>query len=899
MNPDTPQTPQEQIEARLTALLLGELTPHEAASLHEAIQNDARLGELYNRLKETIALVRETAASPAGQTAAQPAPLKLSEDRRQKLLAQFKTVEPKEFVEARRREKFNFSPLLTAAAVLMLTAVLAVMLLPALSRAKAKAVSVSVRGNLKQVEIAKEMWASDNAKSAGDAVTLDDLKPYLGEDRLRSIAGEKYVPGRVGDPAVAEVDAAHAKKSFGRLPNGQPPGDGREKLVRLSENGEISFVDKSVAENTLAGTTRESKVEDFSQTVTVRAPQESSSPKRAEIFLPSSNAWADAAKAPDTKPGFDFSLNSTEQNKLAYVVKSKTDLGADVADFTNGGTRVDTWNFEKLGPVQTPALVSGGVAENANLHFFRDLNGNVGTNTIGDPQWAGILDHPENTNSGTNQFVARYAFTSDIKPGLDIDFVSNQAAATTPAVSPPVESPAVTLGANGALGGGGGFGGGRGGRRAPVAAPAGSEYINGNQAALAPASVPPSVIDPNTGLPVASAWAGKPDQKSELTSGLRSDSFGLAHKDILIDGGNAAKSTTHGAANIGKSEELATNRRRTGEDGAGKAPILAELPTLGRAFKSDSFAATDTSAMVTNGIVLPQVTESEQGKETPPKLRDYVPLQSRFMTVISPQPPESKAELVGLTTNLATPLAMAANTAAAPAASEGLEKGLEKTPEISIHARFVEITNSGQITAQLKDADRPLPRPATPPPAPQPEVQTRENAFSTFSLNVSRCVVQAGGGEPGKGHDAGRRPRSAARSSSTPSIIAIPSRRRARRLVLRGSARDIRSRTIATCCASRSRRRRRAAQPGRPLNIVLLLDNSGSMERADRVQIIHEALRVLAAQLQPQDKFSVVTFARTARLVGGRRVRAARRAKWLEKVERPHAAKAARISKRR
>jgi secreted protein with Ig-like and vWFA domain len=50
------------------------------------------------------------------------------------------------------------------------------------------------------------------------------------------------------------------------------------------------------------------------------------------------------------------------------------------------------------------------------------------------------------------------------------------------------------------------------------------------------------------------------------------------------------------------------------------------------------------------------------------------------------------------------------------------------------------------------------------------------------------------------------------------------------------------------------------------MNIVLLLDTSGSMERADRVQIIREALRVLATQLQPQDKFSVVTFARTARL---------------------------------
>src|SRR5207244_13603766 len=54
-------------------------------------------------------------------------------------------------------------------------------------------------------------------------------------------------------------------------------------------------------------------------------------------------------------------------------------------------------------------------------------------------------------------------------------------------------------------------------------------------------------------------------------------------------------------------------------------------------------------------------------------------------------------------------------------------------------------------------------------------------------------------------------------------------------------------------------------QAGRPLNLVLLLDNPGSMERADRVQIIHQALKVLATQLTAQDTLSVVTFARTAR----------------------------------
>jgi secreted protein with Ig-like and vWFA domain len=39
------------------------------------------------------------------------------------------------------------------------------------------------------------------------------------------------------------------------------------------------------------------------------------------------------------------------------------------------------------------------------------------------------------------------------------------------------------------------------------------------------------------------------------------------------------------------------------------------------------------------------------------------------------------------------------------------------------------------------------------------------------------------------------------------------------------------------------------------------------MERADRVHIIHESLRVLAGQLQAQDKLSVVLFSRTARLL--------------------------------
>ena len=55
-------------------------------------------------------------------------------------------------------------------------------------------------------------------------------------------------------------------------------------------------------------------------------------------------------------------------------------------------------------------------------------------------------------------------------------------------------------------------------------------------------------------------------------------------------------------------------------------------------------------------------------------------------------------------------------------------------------------------------------------------------------------------------------------------------------------------------------------QPGRAINLVCLLDNSGSMEREDRVSIVQQALGVLARKLTPNDRVSLVTFSRTPKL---------------------------------
>jgi Mg-chelatase subunit ChlD len=167
--------------------------------------------------------------------------------------------------------------------------------------------------------------------------------------------------------------------------------------------------------------------------------------------------------------------------------------------------------------------------------------------------------------------------------------------------------------------------------------------------------------------------------------------------------------------------------------------------------------------------------------------------------------------------------------------------------------------------AVTDEADRPLPKIPESAPVPQPEIQTSDNSFSTFSLNVSDVSFKLAAASLQNGV----MPEAASIRSEefinafdyrdpepAPGVPMTFFSERARYPFAHN--RDLLRFSVKTAAAGR--------QPGRPLNLVLLLDNSGSMERADRVAIIHEALKVLATQLQPQDTISIVTFARTARL---------------------------------
>ncbi|MDB6109486.1 MAG: hypothetical protein JWR69_1236 [Pedosphaera sp.] len=65
----------------------------------------------------------------------------------------------------------------------------------------------------------------------------------------------------------------------------------------------------------------------------------------------------------------------------------------------------------------------------AGLPIFDSVTGRPLTNTfVGDPEWVGLLDKPEQPHSSSNLFVARYAFVAQpIGNSLDINFIHNQA----------------------------------------------------------------------------------------------------------------------------------------------------------------------------------------------------------------------------------------------------------------------------------------------------------------------------------------------------------------------------------------------------------------------------------------------------------------------------------------
>jgi Mg-chelatase subunit ChlD/uncharacterized coiled-coil protein SlyX len=777
VNPDMPKPPREELEVRLTALLLGELPAEEADALREIIAKDAQLAGLYERFKRVIDLVREAAATATEPATAQAAPLRLSDERRQKLLAHFKTVAPKEFVPHPRREWSWLVPLGAAAAAITLLAAIAV---PGISR-RESAQANSVLHNLRILEGAKDQWALENKKSADDVVTLGDLKDYLKAGTVRSVLGENYIVGRVSDPITADFDAAQAKKTFGDVATKQPPQEARGQRARLNAAAELTLVDKNgMTPATAPGGGVSSATVVLSSS---RAPQEEK-PVAAKPSAPSEAPPAPvkafkngvAAQPMPLTQANTREVESVEVRHSAATPRqeivlppSSEQAGTMVTASAKGTSEQPGYRFflnaGRVGGVGG----GGGIGGGGGGGFGQVGDARAGattTSAMSNPDRVGVLDAPAPSNLGsTNSFIARDPFALR-PPGSDSDLTAFGLQPAKPAENlPPVNI---------------------------------EEKLGG------------ILLGPNTAA----------------------TSPGSAEVLNRLDG----------------SDQLARKRDRIDYLYADQVPRLNVAPEVGRLFWAN-----------------PDASDAEGKARSKVETTHYYTNAGNLSTwsaVKSGVVATQHAELSGKLDQRVERLGEASKEQAMAGVQALEEKLAEQDTKI---AQAKERLDRLQRETSSDQADAIPPKSAAPAPTPQPEVQTRVNAFSTFALNVSDVSFKLAGASLEKGV----MPEPATvrseefinafdyRDPEPPPGVPIAFAWERTRYPFAHN-RDLLRFSVKTAAAGR--------QPGRALNLVLLLDNSGSMERADRVQIINEALRVLAAQLQPQDKLSVVTFARTARL---------------------------------
>ena len=159
MNADGPHSEREALEMKITALLMGELSPEEATALESQIAADPTLAALRARLSQAADLLHEARALPH--------PLQLSKERREKLLATFRGIAalPEPVVQvARKREEVRIwaSPVLLAALVII-GAIIAALSMPASSSFSRRAEKVA----RKEQEESELVAVSDSADRWG------------------------------------------------------------------------------------------------------------------------------------------------------------------------------------------------------------------------------------------------------------------------------------------------------------------------------------------------------------------------------------------------------------------------------------------------------------------------------------------------------------------------------------------------------------------------------------------------------------------------------------------------------------------------------------------------------------------------------------------------------------
>jgi Mg-chelatase subunit ChlD len=1024
MNSDSPHSQREELEARLTALLLGELSAAEATTVRHAIEQDAELAQLYERLERTINLVQEAAASPIEHAAEPSTVLKLSEENRQRLLQSFKTATPKEFTAPRRREMPWFIPMSIAAVAVALIGSVALLpgfwsqftdakiptTLVALSRHDSAQLSdsetrqdlsfqkdIARPKNAKGVSLAHEQSASGViSRPASDVASATPafggiVLPFAG-DSANSPEGTVTV---TVTPEVASK--ASPESRFGRDGGGGGGGGiggaGFGGGGRPGDSANFSYwrADPTV---TAASPDNGRKVPDFA--TPAGAPKEppridSLGTNNGEISKSEQNTFAFSLIG-DPKPigvlgvpeaeDIAGTLGAAPISAIPSVTTIDPTTGLPISAQTmrlNENLKQQAHADGALALGETPALgdlfqatknIAAGAEANAPIPRSlasqtpaKDTFGDSDRNGKIDSLQAGVAGRSAGAATGKigaqggtvplvstipSQVGDRRPFTVPLRDSGVVTAFSEAEGLTRGLAVPLAQGPQKTQLAqlqdkN---------------RIHPTPSPSKgpslqkdeklSEIdvlelqkrpdVNGEQSILAnrgeqDSAAPkmdsrmmrryglkmPSGAEPKA---KAAANAGEKTQslqqsivlpqkpsdevenrplresarnakvtaapetlltlKRELERSVPSRSYlrmkpNAGKEDATLPKSGTVQIVELAQAEPEKSPSLVERLRRTVTGGIEKVARIqvpkdaSDVDTMGGkgpgAF--DPFFIQTEFEVIQSASVLSKVIEKLGLNEawakkygTGEKLKEEQTRALLRRNLAVRQLRDTSLIEIHVKSDNPDEAARIANTIAEVYRDLRLKQEIARQDKkiVSVQQKLEPLQDSN-----IPPADSAPPKPAGPAPIPQPEIQTGENAFSTFSLNVSDVSFKLAAASLEKGV----MPEPATvrseefinafdyRDSEPPPAVPIAFAWERTRYPFAHN-RDLLRFSIKTAAEGR--------QSGRPLNLVLLLDNSGSMERADRVRIVHEALGVLAGQLQPQDKLSVIAFARAARL---------------------------------
>ncbi len=790
MNPEPPQTPREEIEIRITALLLGDLPLEQAAALEAQIAADPQLAALHIRLRRAMEILRESRVPNP--------PLQLSADRRARLLAAFRGIAtlpaPAPLKSKPPRDWKTFIPLGLAA--LLMAVIGASLAMPA---------SSSMSGNARRRD---EHW--------------NERVQYADTDGLASAAPES----RFDTPAQ---NNGHAIDSLFDKGHNQP-----ESLASASPSVSpgADLAKGSLGWESQAGAIRNFKLFTLA----------SDKPQISGIYLPPS-ASTDGLI-------FNSSIMARENSEFdrAASQQSESRIGGAAGTASGGQVALAGKDSENHFSYSGSTTVNGGALGAATASPAKSQWGFSGGTTKGNASAATAADDALPLDLFKTATVEPYAISEPLSVAGRVT-VSRKLAPFTEApapAAPALESRAQT-------------GDGEKKERAGYAATRALQVWDVDRQMEQPIRL----LGENSDAVIAKVddpTVLAPDGGINVTRGNRAAG----------GGGGAQRTTADGSSIIGKVKaekgvklEINTASEATFWDAPVSGLSAKAKPSAKEQMLTESESAV-SDVYASRGVDERSGTTKTGQQESTDGTRHFFIGGGTTGIVGAATSADFQLEAFSESEAVGNKSDKKPASPGLPAITGTAEKKLAD-PNAAVPAAASLFAALPLGIPGLAEPEPALVKAPLPPPVPQPEVRTKENAFSTFSLNVSdvsfklACASLEKGGMPERASVRSeefinafdyRDPEPAA---GAPLAFACE---RARSPFAQN--RDLLRLSVKTAAAGR--------QPGRPLNLVLLLDNSGSMERADRVRIVHEALRVLAAQLQPQDKLSIITFARTPRL---------------------------------